>query len=122
MTGHLPLWNYTDDAGTTWRVHKAWRDRQPGQYLLEVQTAGWPGVRGAQLNQGHFELLPEDDPELPALRTERQLGEIISHWPHMRAIVRAEGRYIKVFRPGSAVIPAARCAQMDILLDTGAFG
>ncbi|MDQ0848702.1 hypothetical protein QFZ65_000640 [Arthrobacter sp. B3I9] len=121
MTGHLPLWNYTDDAGTAWRVHKAWRDRQPGKYLLEVQTAGWPGVRGAQLNQGHFELLPEDDPELPALRTERQLGEIISHWPHTRAIIRAEGRYIKIFRPGSAVIPAARCAQMDILLDTGAF-
>jgi hypothetical protein len=69
MTGHLPLWNYTDDAGTVWHVRKAWRDRQPGKYLLEVETAGWPGVRGAQLSQGHFELLPEDDPELPALLT-----------------------------------------------------
>jgi hypothetical protein len=121
MTGHLPLWNYTDDAGTVWHVRKAWRDRQPGKYLLEVETAGWPGVRGAQLSQGHFELLPEDDPELPALRTEKQLGEIISHWPHTRAIIRAEGCYIKIFRPGSAVVPAERCAQMDILLDASAF-
>lgn len=121
MNWHPPLWNYTDDAGTAWRVRKAWPDREPGEYLLEVVTAGRPGARGAHLSQGHFELLPEDDPQLPALRTERQRGEIISHWPYTRAVIRAEGCYIKVFRPGSAAVPAERCAQMDRLLDAGAF-
>lgn len=121
MNWHPPLWNYTDDAGTAWRVRKAWPDKEPGKYLLEVVTAGRPGVRGAHLSHGNFELLPEDDPELPALRTERQRGEVTSHWPYERALIRGEGCYIKIFRPGSAVVPAERCAQMDILLDTGAF-
>ena len=121
MNWHPPLWNYTDDAGTAWRVRKAWPDKEPGEYLLEVVTAGRPGVRGAHLSHGHFKLLPEDDPELPALRTERQRGEVTSHWPYKRALIRAEGCYIKIFRPGSAIVPAERCAQMDILLDTGAF-
>ncbi|MGY2744909.1 phosphotransferase [Pseudarthrobacter sp. O4] len=121
MNWHPPLWNYTDDAGAAWRVLKAWHDKEPGEYLLEVVAAERPCVRGAHLSHGHFELLPEDDPELPALRTERQRGEIISHWPYKRAIIRAEGCYIKVFRPGSALVPAERCAQMNILLDAGAF-
>lgn len=121
MSWHPPLWKYTDDAGTAWRVHNAWPDKEPGEYLLEVVTAERPGVRGAHLSHGHFEILPEDDPELPALRTERQRGEIISHWPYTRAIIRAEGCYIKVFRPGRAAVPAERYAQMDLLLDAGAF-
>ena len=121
MSWHPPLWKYIDDAGTPWRVRWAWPDKEPGEYLLEVATAGRPGVRGAHLGQGRFELLPEDDPYLPALRTERQRGEIISHWPYMRAIIRAEGCYIKIFRPGGAAVPAERCAQMDRLLDAGAF-
>lgn len=41
--------------------------------------------------------------------------------PYKRAVIRAEGRYIKIFRPGSAAVPAERCAQMDVLLDAGAF-
>ncbi|WP_026538100.1 phosphotransferase [Arthrobacter sp. 9MFCol3.1] len=121
MNWHPPRWNYTDDAGTPWRVRWAWPDKEPGEYLLEVVTAGPLGVRGAHLSQGHFELLPEDDPQLPALQTERQRGEIISHWPYMRAVIRAEGCYIKIFRPGGAAVPAERCAQMDRLLDAGAF-
>jgi hypothetical protein len=121
MTWHPPLCDYADDTGTAWHVHWAWHDKEPGEYVLEVVTAGRPGVRGAHLSPGHFELLPEDDPEPPALRTERQRGRIISHWPYRRAIIRAEGCCIKIFRPGSAVVPAERCAQMDILLDAGAF-
>jgi hypothetical protein len=121
MTWQPPLSDYADNTGTAWHVHRAWHDKQPGEYLLEVGTAGRPGVRAAHLSHGHFGLLPEDDPELPALRTERQRGEIISHWPYRRAVIHAEGCYIKIFRPGSAVVPAERCAQMDILLDDGAF-
>lgn len=121
MNWHPPQPNYVDETGTPWRVHRAWHDRKPGEYVLEVLTPGRAGVRGAHLSHGRFELLPEDDPQLPALRTERRHGDIISHRPYMRAIIRAEGRYIKVFRPGSAVVPAERCAQMDLLLDRGAF-
>jgi aminoglycoside/choline kinase family phosphotransferase len=121
MDWNPPLSRYTDDAGTSWRVRRAWYGKEPGEYVLEVRAEGVDGVRGAQLSHGRFELQPEDDPELPALRTEKQRGEIVSHWPYMRAIVRAEGYYIKIFRPGRAVVPAERCAQMDILLDSGAF-
>lgn len=121
MIWHPPQSNYVDETGTAWRVHRAWHDRKPGEYVLEVLAPGRAGVRGAHLSQGSFELLPEDDPQLPALRTERRHGEIISHRPYMRAIIRAEGRYIKVFRPGSAAVPAERCAQMAALLDPAAF-
>ncbi|MDQ0819332.1 aminoglycoside/choline kinase family phosphotransferase [Arthrobacter sp. V4I6] len=121
MNWHPPLSTYTDEAGTVWRVHRAWHDKKPGEYVLEVVTPGQPGVRGAHLSSGRFRLLPEDDPELPALRAEREHGEIIAYRPYMRAIIRADGRYIKIFRPGSAVVPAERCTQMDDLLDAGAF-
>ena len=40
MSWHPPLWKYTDDAGTAWRVHRAWPDKEPGEYLLEVVAAG----------------------------------------------------------------------------------
>ena len=46
---------------------------------------------------------------------------MISYWPYHQAVVRAEGRYIKIFGPGGAVVPAERCAQMDVLLDAGNF-
>ena len=121
MNWHPPHSNYTDDAGIAWHVRKAWHGKEPEAYLLAVVTAGWPGVRGAHLINGCFELLPEDDPELPALRTERKHGEVIAYRPYKRAIIRAEGYYIKIFRPGSAIVPAERCAQMDLLLDAGAF-
>jgi aminoglycoside/choline kinase family phosphotransferase len=121
MRWHPPLSSYTDDAGIVWLVHRAWPDRKPGNYVLEVLAPGQPGVRGAQISRGRFTLLPEDDPELPALRTERKHGEVIAYRPYMRAIIRADGRYIKVFRSGAAVVPAERCAQMDRLLDAGAF-
>jgi aminoglycoside/choline kinase family phosphotransferase len=41
--------------------------------------------------------------------------------PHKRAVIRAEGRYIKIYPPGGAIVAAERCAQMDILLDAGNF-
>ncbi|MCU1553697.1 MAG: Phosphotransferase enzyme family [Arthrobacter sp.] len=111
----------TDEAGTTWQILRAWPYRMPGDYTLEVRAAGRPGVRGAQLRHGQFSLIPPDDPRLPALRAEAEQGVIVRYMPYKRAVVRAQGRYIKIFRPGSAAVPAERCAQMDILLDAGTF-
>ncbi|MCU1548217.1 MAG: hypothetical protein JWO29_1168 [Arthrobacter sp.] len=110
-----------DDTGTPWQVHRVWFDKKPGDYLLEVLTPGRRGVRGAHFRDGHFELASLDDPQLPALRAEARHGEIISYRLHRRAVIRAEGRYIKIFRPGEAVEAAALCAQMNTLLDPGAF-
>ena len=111
-----------DDAtGTSWLVQRAWPEKTPGEFVLEVRTPGVPGVRGAYLRHGQFELITLDDPGLPALRGEAQQGELISYWPYHQAVVRAEGRYIKIFGPGGAVVPAERCAQMEVLLDAGNF-
>jgi hypothetical protein len=65
--------------------------------------------------------VPQDDPGLPALRAEARHGEIIAYRPNKRAVIRAEDRYIKVFRPGRAIVPAERAAQMDTLLVSGTF-
>ncbi|MCX6497266.1 MAG: hypothetical protein NTU93_00515 [Arthrobacter sp.] len=108
-----------DDSGRTWQVRRAWPDRTPGDYKLEVTSTGEPGVRAAHLRSGHFELVPRDDPGLPALVVEARHGEIIAHRPHTRAVVRAEGCYIKIFRPGEATVPAERCSQTEILLGSG---
>lgn len=121
MIGHPPLSNYVDDAGTAWHVHRAWSDKTPGDYVLEVRTPGQPGVRGAHLRSGHFELLPDYDPGLPAFQEEARHGVVICHRPHKRAVIRADGCYIKVFGPGGAVVPAERCAQTDLVLEPGIF-
>lgn len=110
-----------DNSGRTWQVHRAWPDKTPGDYILEVLAPGRAGVRAAHLRSGDFELVPRDDPGLPALRAEARLGEIISHRPHARAVIRAAGRYIKVFRPGEALVPAERCTQVGLVLDAGNF-
>jgi len=110
-----------DDTGTTWRIQRAWPDTTPGDYVLEVLTPGQPGARGAHLRHGQFELIPPDDPGLPALRAEAQQGEVISYRPYRQAVIRAEGRYIKIFGPGGATAATEHCAQMDILLDAGNF-
>jgi hypothetical protein len=114
----VPL-SVNDGAGTTWEVRRAWPHRMPGNYVLEVSAPGRPGVRGARLRQGQFQLLPPDDQKLPALRTEAQQGELIAYRPYDRAVVRAPGRYIKIFRAGRAAVAAERCAQLGILLDAG---
>ncbi|MET4097254.1 hypothetical protein [Arthrobacter sp. UYCu712] len=119
MSWSLPVPQYADDGtGTTWRVRRAWFDRRPGDYVLEV-TSQDPtrAIRGAYLRHGRFELVSLDDPELPALSAEAQQGELIAYRPHRRAVVRAEGRYIKIFRPGQAIVSAQRCAHVDIILD-----
>jgi len=110
-----------DETGASWLVQRAWPEKTPGEFVLEVLTSGRPGVRGVHLRHGQFELIPLDDPGLPALRAEAQQGELISYWPYHQAVVRAEDRYIKIFGPGGAVVPAERCAQMDVLLDAGNF-
>ena len=124
MSWYLPVPQYTDEAtGITWRVRRAWFDRRPGDYVLEVLSRDRTrAVRGAYLRHGRFELVPPDDPELPALRTEAQHGELVAYRPHRRAVVRAEDHYIKIFRPGQAIASAERCAHVNILLDAaGAF-
>lgn len=110
-----------DGAGTTWQVRRAWLDKAPGEYVLEVLAPGQTGVRGAHLRHGHFELVPPDDPGLPALRREAQQGEVISYMPYRRAVIRTEDRYIKIYPPGSAIVAADLCARMDVLLDAGNF-
>jgi hypothetical protein len=110
-----------DGTGTSWLVQRAWPEKTPGEFVLEVLAPGLPGVRGAHLRHGQFELIPPDDPGLPALRREAQHGELISYWPYHQAVVRAEGRYINIFEPGGAVVPAERCAQVGVLLGAGNF-
>lgn len=110
-----------DASGQTWEIHRAWPDFTPGNYVLEVLAPGRTGVQGARLRDGQFELLLEDDPGLPALRAEARNGEIVSHRPGIRAVIRAEGCYIKIFRPGDALLPAERCTQVGLLLDAGNF-
>ena len=110
-----------DKSGRTWQVHRAWPDRIPGNYILEVLTPGRTGVRAAHLRSGHFELVPRDDPGLPALRAQARRGEVISHRPHARAVIRVDSCYVKVFRPGEALVPAERCTQVGLLLDAGNF-
>ena len=80
MSWYLPVPQYADEAtGTTWRVSRAWFDKKPGNYVLEVVSQGRTrALRGAYLRQGRFELVPLDDPELPALRAEAQEGELIN--------------------------------------------
>jgi hypothetical protein len=118
-TSPVPL-SADDETGATWQVRRAWPAKTPGDYVLEVLTPGRPGVRGARLRRGRFKLIPLDDPRLPALQAEAQHGEVISYRPY-HAVIRAVGRYIKVFPPGRAVVPAERCARLDILLDAGTF-
>lgn len=116
----VPL-SIDDDTGTTWQIRRAWLDKRPDEYVLEVLTPGRPGVRGAHLRHGQFDLVPLDDPELPALRREAQQGEVISYMPYRRAVIRTEDRYIKIYPPGGAIQAADLCTQMDILLDAGNF-
>ncbi len=110
-----------DSSGQTWKIHRAWPDSTVGDYVLEVVAPGQAGVRGGVLRGGAFELLPADDPALPSLRAEARHGELVSYRPHMRAVVRADAGYIKVFPPGGAIVPAERCAQTELLLAPGTF-
>jgi len=119
MSSYLPAPIYTDEAtGTTWRVRRAWLDKKPGNYVLEVLSRGpTRAVGGAYLRNGRFDPVPLDDPQLPALRAETQQGELIAYRPHRRAVIRTEGSYIKVFRPGQAIASAESCARVDLLLE-----
>ena len=122
MNWHPPVPpSAVDSSGQTWQIHRAWPDKTVGDYLLEVTAPGQAGVRGGVLRAGAFELLPEDDPALPSLLAEARHGELVSYRPHMRAVIRTERCYIKVFLPGGAIVPAERCAQTEILLGPGTF-
>ncbi|WP_427015713.1 phosphotransferase [Pseudarthrobacter sp. P1] len=122
MTWHpaVPL-HIVDERRIRWLVERAWPDTAPGDYVLEVRAPGRAGVRAAHLRHGRFELVPRDDPGLPSLAAESHAGEIIAHRAHKRAVLRADASYIKIFRPGRAVLAAERCAQMDALLAPDTF-
>lgn len=110
-----------DDAGARWLVVRAWPDFAPGEYVLEVAAPGRPGIRAAHFRQGRLDLVPLDDPELPALRREAGYGEVVVHRAHKRAVIRTPDQYIKVYRPGHAEVPAERCARSISLLAGGGF-
>ncbi|MFF2246690.1 phosphotransferase [Arthrobacter sp. NPDC058130] len=122
MNWHPPVpASAVDSSGQTWQIRRAWPDKTVGDYISEVIAPGQAGVRGGVLRAGAFELLPEDDPALPSLRAEARHGELVSYRPHMRAVIRTDAGYIKVFLPGGAIVPAERCTQTEILLDPGTF-
>ncbi|RKR12696.1 phosphotransferase [Arthrobacter oryzae] len=122
MSWHPPVpRSAVDSSGQTWRIHRVWPDSTVGDYILEVVAPGQAGVQGGVLRGGAFELLSEDDPGLPSLRAEARHGELVSYRPHMRAVVRTDAGYIKVFPPGGAIVPAERCAQTELLLAPGTF-
>jgi aminoglycoside/choline kinase family phosphotransferase len=122
MSWHPPVPpSAVDSSGQTWKIHRVWPDSTVGDYILEVVAPGQAGVRGGVLRGGAFELLPADDPGLPSLRAEARRGELVSYRPHMRAVVRTDAGYIKVFPPRGAIVPAERCAQTELLLAPGTF-
>jgi hypothetical protein len=110
-----------DDAGARWLVVRAWPDSAPGEYVLEVAAPGRPGIRAAHFRQGRLDLVPLDDPGLPALRREAEHGEVVVHRAHKRAVIRTPDQYIKVYRPGHAEVPAERCARSIEVLAGGGF-
>jgi hypothetical protein len=110
-----------DDAGARWLVVRAWPEPAPGDYVLEVAEPGQPGIRAAHFRQGRLELIPLDDPGLPALRREAVRGEVVVHRAHKRAVIRTPDEYIKVYRPGHGEAPAERCARSIELLAGGGF-
>ena len=122
MNWHPPLPEYIDDAGTAWRVHKAWHDRKPGEYVLEVLTAGRPGVRGAHLSHGRFDAPARGRPGAagPPDRT----GARGNHLPTGPTCGRSSGRRAGTSRssgPAAQWSPRNAAPRWTILLDPGAF-
>lgn len=122
MNWHPPVpLQAIDDTGRPWLVHRAWPDKTPEEYILEVRTPGRTGVRAAHFRGGRLELVRPDDPGLPCLESEGHLGEIIAHRAHRRAVIRGDGCYIKIFRPRRALAAVERCEQVGSLLVAGSF-
>ncbi|MFC9350402.1 hypothetical protein [Arthrobacter sp. NPDC057013] len=108
MTWHPPVpRRITDAAGTVWSVQRAWPGTSPGSYDMEVRCPDRNGVLAGHFSGGAFEAITVDDHRLPALAAESAKGEMVVHRAHKRAVVRAPGTYIKVFRPGRALAAAA---------------
>jgi aminoglycoside/choline kinase family phosphotransferase len=112
-----------DQAGRRWLVGRAWPERMPGRYVLEVLAPEQPGVRAAHLQHGLFELVPDGgDVLLPALTSAARLGDVLVHRAHKRAVVRTDDhRYIKVFRALRAPAAAERIGWMNTLLAASGF-
>lgn len=118
MSWHPPVpGEVVDGKGRTWQVRRGWPDVAAGNYLLELLAPGLPGVRAARLRAGGLELLGYgSDPRLPALASTAPQGEVVVHRVHRRAVIRAGGRYLKVFRPDRSADSLARHARMVELL------
>lgn len=98
--------------GKIWAVRRAWPGGE-GRVALEAATArgeiraGWADASGATL------LPPGEDPGLPSLAALTARGTLVSHRPARRAVVRVEGSYVKVVRPGktASILDALARAQ-----------
>ncbi|WP_427005952.1 phosphotransferase [Pseudarthrobacter sp. H2] len=118
MSWHPPVPPVVPDTeGTDWQVIRAWPETTAGDYTLEVLAPDPPGVRAGHLRDGALELLPDGgDRFLPALAQAAPLGEVVVHRAHMRAVVKAGDRYLKIFRPRQSAEAAARHTRMNALL------
>ncbi|MFE4544380.1 phosphotransferase [Arthrobacter sp. NPDC056727] len=122
MTWHPPVpRRVTDPAGSVWSVQRAWPGTSAGRYVLEVQSPGHPGVLGGIFRDGRFVPVYADDSKLPALALESPKGETVVHRAHKRAVLRAGGTYIKVFRPEQAPAAATNHVLATAVLAGGPF-
>ena len=123
MSWHPPVPSaVADGEGTNWQVRRAWPDETAGDYILELTAPDRPGVRAAHLRAGQLELLRYgSDPRLQALASVARKGEVVVHRAHMRAVVRAGDRYLKIFRSSRSEDSVARHARMIELLGSQDF-
>ncbi|WOF21767.1 hypothetical protein N8K70_10245 [Microbacterium betulae] len=101
MSAGIPRSVHVD--GVEWVVERVWPAGEDGRTPLEAHADG--AVRGGYAEGDGVALLaPEDDGALPALAGLAAEGEVVSHRPGKRAVVRLPmGRgYAKVVPPGRA--------------------
>jgi len=98
----------TDAAGNPWLIRRAWPGTEAGDYIVEVQQPGSADVAAGRIERGLFEPVLLNDPGLPSLARQAARGTTVVHRAHKRAVIRAAGQYIKVFRPGRATHAALR--------------
>lgn len=93
--------------GETWTVSRAW-PVAAGPQPVELRADG--RVRGAWWSGGRITADPTGvDPSLPGLAD--IAGDLVSHRPGKRAVVRADDGFVKVVRPRKAADVVAASAQ-----------
>ncbi|GAB3183774.1 hypothetical protein GCM10027060_19520 [Nesterenkonia halophila] len=82
-------------------VTRAWPAADGARLAVELDDGG--ARRAGFLGADGLELLPPGrDPKLAALARPADLGEVVSHRPGRRAVVRLDDRFVKVVRRGRA--------------------